>query len=221
MSKSQVVAKEEYTKALVTFVVAFGIFYFTGLDLFISDQAYEITSFESCSTLSTLALLGKASGLVFAIYLLKNFCVSSDKKPYAKKEALFLIIVLLVGPGIVNNFILKPAFNRPRPNEINRYNSQSQKNFTKVLVPAPGKNEKSFPSGHAGSGFFFLALWFIRRIRKKYAWKVFLPAFLWGGAVSTFRVLEGQHFFSDCLGSLCVVYFVSLFLSNYFGLYKE
>lgn len=210
----------EFYTALGLFSLAFMSLYFSELDLFISDEAYKVTAFESCLTLSTLSMIGKVSGVAYAIYLLKNLFASHPHKTYRKKEAVFLISVLILGPGIVNNFILKPAFNRPRPYEVKRYDSSSTKIFVKVLVIVTDQNGKSFPSGHAGSAFFLIAPWFIRRIREKYGWMVFLLALLWGGAVSVFRILQGKHFFSDCLGSLCVVYFVAFFLSVTMRLYK-
>ncbi|MCM8537066.1 MAG: phosphatase PAP2 family protein [Lentisphaeraceae bacterium] len=80
--------------------------------------------------------------------------------------------------------------------------------------------DRSFPSGHAGAAFFLLAPWFIRRVREQFGWKVFALPFLWGGAVSVVRILQGQHFFSDCLASLFVVYFTSFFLSYLLRLHK-
>ena len=215
------VFKKALSYATGAFTLAFALFYFSDLDLIISDAAFKITSFKSCSILSTLSLIGKLSGVLYASYLLRNIFLDRPEKSYLKREAFFLISVLITGPGIINNFILKPAFDRPRPHEIHRYNDSNNQQFVKVLVISSTQGKDSFPSGHAGSGFFFIAPWFIGRIRQKYGWKIFLPAFLWGGAVSVFRILEGQHFFSDCLGSLCVVYFTALFLSQVMGLFKS
>ena len=212
---------KEFILSSIIFIIAFSVFYFTELDLLISDYAFETTSFESCSVLSTLSLIGKLSGIIFACYLLKNVFVNSVEKSYRRKEAIFLISVLVIGPGLINNLVLKPIFNRPRPHEIQRYNETNDQQFVKVLLASSTEGKNSFPSGHAGSGFFFLAIWFIGRIRQKYGWKVFVPAFLWGGAVSVFRILEGQHFFSDCLSSLCVVYFTSFFICHFMGLSKS
>ncbi|MCM8532363.1 MAG: phosphatase PAP2 family protein [Lentisphaeraceae bacterium] len=210
----------EFIFSSVIFAILFTVFRHSSLDLLISNYAFSQTSFESCTVLTTFALVGKYLSVVFAVYLL--FVVLSKKasKFFNKKEAIFCILVLAVGPGFLNNFVLKPFFQRPRPVAIQQYNKASEKTFVKALSRGADSADKSFPSGHAGAAFFLLAPWFIRRVRERFAWKAFTLAFLWGGAVSVVRILEGRHFFSDCLASLFVVYFTSFFLSYLLRLHK-
>lgn len=104
---------KEFLISSVVFALLFTLFRQSSLDLVISDFAYSQTSFESCTVLSTFALIGKFLGVVFAVYLF--FVVLSKKASrfFDKKEAVFCIFVLIVGPGLLNNLVLKPFFKRP------------------------------------------------------------------------------------------------------------
>jgi membrane-associated phospholipid phosphatase len=126
----------------------------------------------------------------------------------------------VIGPGAFTNFALKKPFNRHRPHEIQRYDKNSELAFVKVFNIGKNDSSNSFTSGHAGAAFFFLVPWFIGRLRSKYGWKILLPALFWGGFVSTIRILQGNHFFSDCLGSLVVVYLTGLLLSHVCRVYS-
>lgn len=111
------------------------------------------------------------------------------------REHLFVIICLVLGPGIVANVALKDQWGRARPREIVQFGGD--KAFTAVLVPARQcRRNCSFISGEASSifmAFFALAL-VLRRSRGLIGWGLAC-----GFAAGLIRIAQGGHFMSDVI----------------------
>ena len=61
----------------------------------------------------------------------------------------FLALLLIIGPGIIINVLMKPFWARPRPNAIVLFGGPSK--FLPVWQIGQGKDDWSFPSGHAAA----------------------------------------------------------------------
>jgi len=124
-----------------------------------------------------------------------------------RKYTSFLLLVLLVGPGIVVHPILKDNWDRPRPRDVQEFGGQYQ--FQPAFIPAEngGKN-KSFASGHGAMGFYFIAFAWIFRKRR-----YFIAGLAIGSVVSLGRIVQGGHFISDVLTAGFIVYFTCQLLS--------
>lgn len=110
------------------------------------------------------------------------------------KEWLFLALVLITGPGLIANTLLKDNWARPRPMHVVEFGGPAQ--FTPVLARS-GTCERncSFISGEASSIFaigFAIALLMRRR---RTVWLA--GAVLGGAAIGLIRIGEGGHFLSD------------------------
>ena len=81
------------------------------------------------------------------------------------KPVIYLLLLLLIGPGLVANGLLKEHWGRARPREVVEFGGQKQ--FTPALVPtAQCATNCSFVSGHAAMGFYPLGMaWATRRRR--------------------------------------------------------
>jgi len=209
----------ELLTALIVFTCIFLIIRASKLDLIISDKAYELTGFNSTTLLGTAAWIGKYLSVIFcSVALISLPYLLKKKKPLAR-EAILALCLLALGPGFLNNFIFKPLFQRSRPVEIQRYNPESEFKFTPPLSIGDNKNGTSFPSGHSGAAFFFIFPWFCLRFRKKYGIRLIIPGFIFGAMTGAVRVLEGRHYLSDVIASLCVVYLSATVIS--FFLYRN
>lgn len=120
-----------------------------------------------------------------------------------RKQWVFLILALLIGPGILVHLVVKENWDRPRPRSVQEFGGQ--KDFIPAFIPAamiadqPGNN-KSFVSGHAAMGFYLMVLAWVFRRR---SW--FYAGLAMGSVVSFGRLLQGGHFASDLIfaGYLC------------------
>ena len=125
----------------------------------------------------------------------------------------FLLLALLLGPGLLVNTIIKDnSIGRARPSQIIDFNGTQT--FTPAFVySGQCKKNCSFVSGHAAMGFYFIAL----------AWVFASPtAFYSGVFIGTLtglvRIMQGGHFLSDVIFAFWAVYLVTVLLAKLFNL---
>jgi membrane-associated PAP2 superfamily phosphatase len=119
--------------------------------------------------------------------------------------ALFLGLSLILGPGIVVNAVFKDHYGRPRPNQTVEFGGTLP--YHRLFEPGVGGVGKSFPSGHASMGFYWLGLfvWFWP-IRRRTACAFGAAGLLHGGFMGWGRTVQGGHWASDVLWSAGCVY---------------
>ncbi|MCA8960103.1 MAG: phosphatase PAP2 family protein [Planctomycetes bacterium] len=122
----------------------------------------------------------------------------------ARRAALSYLIVLAVGPGLAINLGLKEYWGRPRPREIREFRGRAD--YLPVLVLGSPHHGRSFPSGHAASGFALIgAALSLRRDRCRRGavyWTVAAVAL--GGTFGLTRIAAGAHYLSDVVWSAIV-----------------
>jgi lipid A 4'-phosphatase len=119
-----------------------------------------------------------------------------------RRAALYLLLVMIVGPGLLVNTLFKDNWGRARPSQVEQFGGTKQ--FTRAALPADqcAKN-CSFVSGHASVGFFFLAFAFAWP-RRRVLWLVAGTGL--GLGIGLVRIMQGGHFFSDVIFCGIVVY---------------
>lgn len=130
-----------------------------------------------------------------------------------RKPWLFLLLVLLIGPGIIVHLVFKESFDRPRPRAVQEFNGAKEFSPAFVVADQPGRN-KSFVSGHSAMGFYFIVLaWVFQRRR----W--ILVGLAIGATVSLGRIVQGGHFLSDTIFAGFVCYFTAQLVA--YWIYKS
>ena len=124
-----------------------------------------------------------------------------------RRKAVFILLLLALGPGLVVNVLFKDQLGRARPREVVEFGGSHQ--YTPIWKPGSTGKNSSFPSGHAAIAFFLMAPWFILRDEKQDLATGFLVAgLLFGMLVSTARVLQGGHFITDVFWSGGFIYLI-------------
>lgn len=149
-------------------------------------------------------------GLIIAGVLIKF--KKLNLKYYKKWSVTFLLLALIIGPGLLVNTVLKDnSIGRARPIQVENFGGNKQ--FTPAFVYS-GACERncSFVSGHAAMGFYFMIL----------GWLFASPRAFWAGCMvgvvlSFTRIIQGGHFFSDTLFAFWAVYFVISILGAILG----
>lgn len=145
--------------------------------------------------------------LIFSLFnklwLGRSSALAEDKilAKKLRKPWLFLFLVLLIGPGIIVHLVFKENFDRPRPRAVQEFSGTYQFSPAFVIAGESGKH-KSFMSGHAAMGFFFIAFAWLVQCRR-----LLLLGVLIGSLVSFGRILQGGHFLSDVIFPAFVCYF--------------
>jgi len=129
---------------------------------------------------------------------------------HTSRYAAFLLVALVLGPGLVVNYALKEHWGRARPDAIVQYGGNAQ--YTPPLQPTQQCDSNcSFVSGHASMGFFAISLaWVLRRRR----W--FWMGLTLGSLVGLGRMLQGGHFFGDVVFSFWAVYLSLCLTASWF-----
>ncbi len=121
------------------------------------------------------------------------------KKPLvflSSKKWFFLLLCLLVGPGLLANVVFKDNWGRARPREVAEFGGS--KIFSPALVLSDQcKRNCSFVSGDGAFGFFLPSFAYVvsRRRSRSVFWAGMGVGVIFGGA----RILLGAHFLSDVL----------------------
>jgi lipid A 4'-phosphatase len=116
-----------------------------------------------------------------------------DRKAYA-----YLLLVLVLGPGLLVNAVLKDHWGRARPHDIRAFGGTRE--FTPALVISNQCTRNcSFVSGHSSVLFYFASFGLLLRGRRK--WIVIGSATALGALVGLGRIVQGDHFLSDVVFS--------------------
>ncbi|MBF0517550.1 MAG: phosphatase PAP2 family protein [Nitrospirae bacterium] len=152
-----------------------------------------------------------AAATAIASFVMLILGVITDRFKKYRMYTIFLILSLVIGPGLLVNLTLKNYWGRPRPVEIKTFGGTWD--FQPVLQKGEGGRGKSFPSGHASVGYYFFVFYFIfRRKKKTLAFLSLALAFVYGTLLGVSRMAMGGHFLSDVLWSGYIVFFSSLAL---------
>jgi|APFre7841882630_1041343.scaffolds.fasta_scaffold01602_6 membrane-associated PAP2 superfamily phosphatase len=134
-----------------------------------------------------------------------------------RKLALYFILLLALGPGLIVNYIFKDYWGRPRPNQVDVFGGD--KKYQQVWQTGIAGEGKSFPSGHAAIAFYlfspFLAL---RRFSARWALFFLMLGIAYGLLMGLTRMVQGGHFPSDVLWAGGIVYLTGLILYYALGL---
>jgi lipid A 4'-phosphatase len=119
-----------------------------------------------------------------------------------RRAAVYLLVVLLIGPGVLVNYVLKENWGRARPHQVQEFGGTRE--FTPALMPSNQCPQNcAFVSGHAATGFALVAVGFVAA--RGFALWITAGALL-GGLIGLARVVQGAHFLSDIVSAFVVVY---------------
>lgn len=132
-----------------------------------------------------------------------------------KRFLAFILISLIIGPGIIVHWGFKEEFERARPVNIEEFGST--KKYTGPYIVS-NQHGKSFISGHSSMGFFMTAFAFYFTGRKRKI--AYVAGILFGTITATARVVQGAHFFSDVVLSAIITLLV-IHICHYFIIFKQ
>ena len=152
-------------------------------------------------------IAARTTAILLALYLAASFVWTRLAVRGRRRAAAFLLLTLLVGPGLLVNS-LKNTWGRARP--ITVVELGGEKEFTPALVPSAQCDRNcSFTSGHAAFGFWWMTAAFIDR-RRRGMWLAL--GLTLGLGIGLVRIAQGGHFLSDVIFSGWIVYGTALAL---------
>jgi lipid A 4'-phosphatase len=122
------------------------------------------------------------------------------------RAALFVVLTLAVGPGLVANTLLKDHWARSRPIDVTAFGGADR--FTAWWDPSgPCPNNCSFIAGEPSGGFWTMAPAALAPPQ----WRLlaYAGALTFGAALGVLRIAAGGHFFTDVVFAGVFMYLVA------------
>lgn len=154
----------------------------------------------------TFSFIFVAGLVALLVYLASYF--NALARPLRRK-ALYILLVILIGPGLVVNLVFKDHWGRPRPVHIEQFGGEYAYVPPLKLGHTP---DKSFVCGHCSVGYTFFVLYFLAQNHKAL---YFLLTLGMAWSLGFTRMSAGGHFVSDILWSGYLVFLVAFAL--YYG----
>lgn len=214
----------EFCGILLFLVAATGLIAITGADLAISSK-FQSNGKWPVGDLPFWQFFYKMNRGPAIAMALTGLCLAMAgffKPAWAtwKRNGIFLLLLIVLGPGLLVNNVFKQHWGRPRPREVMEFGGQKQ--FLQPWQKGISGNGRSFPSGHSSAAFAMSAPFFVlRRRRPRLALTWLGGGICFGILMSIARITQGGHFLSDCLWAFGMVYLTGLLLSVAMGLDRD
>ncbi|MGD8371869.1 MAG: phosphatase PAP2 family protein [Syntrophobacterales bacterium] len=201
------------------------IFWFTNVDIELQKLFYLPGTGWYLVNNNPWAFLLKYGTLPAILLVISAFLVLIcgfflEKVKKYRKIALFLIVYMILGPGLIVNTVFKEHWGRPRPKNIVEFGGQKQ--YLPLWKKGSSAEDKSFPSGDAAMGFFLLSpFFFLRKKAKKWAIFFLTLGISYGTIMGLTRMVRGKHFASDVLWSAGFIYLTGITLYYIFRFNKK
>ena len=201
------------------------LFRFTELDIRLQKFFYDENLgwyLKDMPLWRNLFYYGSLPGLILTLASVVALSASFWSARYyrLRKKALFIIICLALGPGLLVNVVLKDHWGRPRPRYVQQFGGESA--FEYVCQEGFQGEGKSFPCGHCSIGFFLLTPYFIfRRSHKRWAMAFLMLGTGYGLLMGIARMIAGGHFASDAIWAGGIVYLVGAGTYYALGLHRN
>ena len=180
------------------------LFGVSSLDIAVARWFYRPigTDHWALATQAPWPLLYRASPWVTASLVIAGLAMLAAgtllrRRPW-RRHAVFVLLSVVLGPGLLGNVLFKDHWNHPRPREIVEFGGA----LRYVPTPLPGREGgASFPCGHCTVGFLYGIGWWIWKRRRARALTSLSAGLLAGGLLGVGRMAAGAHFLSDILWS--------------------
>lgn len=151
-----------------------------------------------------------ALGISSAVLFILSFFIPRLEK--LRLSFLFLAASMALGAGFITHCVFKEFFCRPRPLQTSLFGGPHLFQPFYYLKFSFPNFCKSFPSGHATMGFYFINLCILgKRFQNKRLFSIGLYlTLIFSFLLCYSRIAQGAHFFSDVFTSLIVTWYAAL-----------
>jgi lipid A 4'-phosphatase len=204
---------KQYADIILFLVLSIIFFTLPQIDLWVAGLFYEPGAgfiYSDNVIVHGIYLLFAKIQIPIVILILLGIGASYIKKYHKqhwRKPAVFMFVVLLLGPGLLVNEVFKNHWDRARPKQIERFGDTKEFSPAYVISDQCERN-CSFVSRHGAIAFYFMILAWPLRKRRWLALGIAVGAIVGGG-----RIIQGGHFFSDVVLAGYSVYFVARLFS--------
>jgi len=182
-----------------------GLLHAPGEGFLLKGNAFFDAVHEHVGILIWLLMLGG-----FYLWLPDRLGLVPERLRRWRRAAAFVMLVVLLGPGLLVNVVFKDHWGRARPAQVDVFGGKAR--FTPAWVVSDQcRKNCSFVCGDASVGYALLAFAFFCR-RPRLWLGIGIGA---GSALGLMRMGQGGHFLSDVIFSFYAVYFTAWLLQRW------
>jgi len=186
-----------------------------GAHFFFCPESEEVWCHKDDQPWHAFYHYGNLPGIAIGLAGLFMTVYGIGRKQVRKRQfGLFLVLSLVIGPGIVVNGVLKPLWGRPRPRNTIPFNPDG-KQFRAALNPDFSGGGKSFPSGHVSTAFYTGVLAWVGRSTGLQI-PVLAASLAYGCLMGITRMAQGGHFISDVVWGAFITWAVMALCARIF-----
>lgn len=193
-----------------------GFFYYNAhWDLMLAAHFYDSASgFESNTPYinfmrKAVVVMSYSYGAIIVLGWLLRIVrnkTGKSKIGFSNHAAAFLLMSLVLGPGVLVNGVLKSGFHRARPHQVEQFGGE--KKFTPAFVITDQcKKNCSFVSGDTSVAFYLFAF---ALLFPGWRFAGFAVSLTLGALIGYGRMKYGAHFMSDVIFSGIVTYLTTI-----------
>ena len=128
--------------------------------------------------------------------------VMREKSRRLRLYGTFILLCVIIGPGLIINLVLKDHWGRARPRQLVEFGGSSE--YSQPLVPFRAGG-KSFPCGHCSVGYLYgIGWWVWRRSHPRLAAVSLATGLVIGTFLGIGRMTDGGHYLSDAAWSALI-----------------
>ena len=121
--------------------------------------------------------------------------VMRERSRRLRLYGIFILLCVILGPGLIINLVLKDHWGRARPRQLVEFGGSSE--YSQPLVPFRASG-KSFPCGHCSVGYLYgIGWWVWRRSHPRQAAVSLAAGLVMGTLQGIGRMTDGGHYLSD------------------------
>jgi lipid A 4'-phosphatase len=183
------------------------------LDLKVSHMFYENGAFVSHPFWDWLYIYGVWPAWILTGLALTGFMLSFTPLYRSwRRPALYILLTYAIGSGLIIHAVFKDHWGRPRPRQVTEFGGvQTFRPYYQSHIGDQTEPSKSFPCGHASSGYYFFSLAILGILcrSRPLFWSGLGLALGLGILLSLARIAQGGHFLSDTLASALIMWLTS------------
>lgn len=210
--------KTFFTLAQWTFPICVLFFLaYPNIDVMVSEFFWSADAGFRGGYIPWMYLTKKYIGIVFGIiflgllmaWVVSGLKVSPEYLRQHRRSMGYILLVIVLGPGLLVNLLFKDQWGRARPVHLEQFGGERQ--FTPAWVPSDQCGHNcSFVCGDASLGFVIAAGIFVSRRPRLWLFS----SLILGGLLGYMRIAQGGHFISDVIFSGYVVLFSTWLLAR-------
>lgn len=201
--------KARVAAALIAVAVLVLLDFLPGVDLAVSGWFYRpgegfplagLTLFKL--VMRGLPILAIGSAMVIGALGVAALFLRRHWIGITPRLSLYIVLSLMIGPGLLVNSLFKDNWGRARPHQILDFGGAAH--FTPALELADQcARNCSFPSGHGALGIWMITLAVLAPVRWRQ--QATMLAIAIGAMVGLMRIAQGAHYLSDVVASVVLV----------------